>query len=110
MQFLKSPAGKLLIVELIIFGVVGLVAGLTRANYGLALIVAGVGIWFINFTTASGAPRLANSEISHGLEQQFLDEIKNTPRYGKRFEFLNDILMIGAIPLAAGIILSLLRL
>jgi uncharacterized membrane protein len=110
MQFLKSSAGKLLIIEVIIFGVVGLVALLTQANYGVALIVAGAGIWFVNFTTASGAPRLSRGAFSHGLEQQFLDDFKDTGAMKKRFEFINDILLIGAIPLIAGMILSLLRL
>jgi hypothetical protein len=109
-QFLQRPVAKLLVIELLIFGVFGLLSFSIGFTYSTGLMLVGAGLWLIRFSGGSTAPNFSRGAFSYELQHQYLKDMKNPQHMQRRFEFMNDLLIIGAFPLVIGIILSLFRL
>jgi hypothetical protein len=109
-QFLKQPLVKLLVIEMVIFGIIALLAVALDFTYSTGLMLVGAGLWLIRFSGGSSAPSFSRGAFTYELQHQYLKDLKNPEIIKQRFEFMNDLLIIGTFPLVIGIILSLLRL
>jgi hypothetical protein len=108
-KFLERPLGKLIVIEAIIFGIVGILSVILGFTYSSGLMLVGAAIFVLRFTGGSSAPHFSRGALSYELQNQHLRELKDINQMKRRFDFTNDLLIIGAIPLVIGVILSLLR-
>jgi hypothetical protein len=109
-QLLKQPLVKLLVIEVVIFGIIALLAVSLQFTYSTGLIMIGLAILLIRFSGASSSTTFAKSAFSYELQNQYLKDVRNPQLAHERLQALNDFLIIGLIPLVGGVILSLVRL
>ncbi len=108
-QFLQRPLGKLIAFEVFIFIMVAIVSLIFRFPYSLGLIGAGaitMGMWF---ATTSRSPYYLNAPARyHEAQTEYIREVKDPSRMKKRFALQAELILISAIPLVAGGLLSAL--
>jgi hypothetical protein len=109
-QFVAHPLGKLFLIEVVILGIVGLLSIVMSFTYSTGLMLIGAGILFLRFTASgTSAPGLTRGPFAYELYSQQIRESKDPNQIKQRFALMSDLLIIGFIPLAVGVVLSLLR-
>lgn len=100
---------RLIIVEGILFMIVGLVCFLTGFHYGVGLALAGCLIIVLGFTGSSSASRLSNPTMgSNTMEQQMMRDFRDAKQIGRTQGLMNDILLIGSVPILLGFVFMML--
>lgn len=100
---------RLIIVEGVLFVIVGLVCFLTGFHYGAGLSLAGCLIIVLGFTGSSSASRLNNPAMgSNTMEQQMMRDFRDAKQIARTHGLMNDILLIGVVPVLTGVIVMML--
>jgi hypothetical protein len=99
-----TPLSRLIVFEIIIFGVVGLVCSIIRFDYSMGLAIVGAALLAMRFRTT---PNLYTGGIGNErLERGFIRDANNPTLMQRGYDFIGDLLVVGLIPLIVGIVLA----
>lgn len=106
-MFSKKFLRRLLIVEAILFGIIGIISLVTKAPFGAALILAGFGLIILGFMGSSSGARLKSLHGlgSNTMENQMMQDFNDYDQISRTQGMLNDLIVISAVPIAMGILI-----
>ena len=100
---------RVLLVEVVLFGIVGLFCLLTGFKYGVALVLSGALVMVPGFMGSSSASRLEGYGIgSNTLEQQMVRDLSDYEQINRTHAMFNDVIILCGIPMLSGILLLVL--
>jgi hypothetical protein len=100
----RTPLSRLIVFEIIIFGVVGLVCSIIRFDYSMGLALAGAALLAMRIRTTPNA--YSGGAGIEKLERQYIQDVNNPSLMRRGYDFISDLLIVGLIPLVVGIVLA----
>src|SRR5215207_2182753 len=100
----RTPLSRLIVFEIIIFGVVGLVCSLIRFDYSMGLALVGAALLAMRIRTTPNA--YSGGAGIEKLERQYVQDVNNPSLMRRGYDFISDLLVVGLIPLIVGIVLA----
>jgi len=100
---------RVLMVDFVVFVVVGLFCLVFKAEYGFILMLSGFGIIVLGFMGSSSGARLQGPGVGiYMVEKQYLKELQDYDQINRLQSMLTDIIFISILPIIVGIVLLIL--